>query len=116
MAQQPFLLDLDRFSFQFLDHLYSREDSFSGGSAGRKAATCTHRTAETQNESTQTSMPQVGFEPTIPAFQWAKIVHSLHRAATMIGVCNVDLYIFPLYRTNTYQVDGAKKLASENFI
>jgi hypothetical protein len=30
-------------------------------------------------------MPRVGFEPTIPAFERAKIVHVLDRAATVIG-------------------------------
>jgi hypothetical protein len=30
-------------------------------------------------------MPWVGFEPTIPAFERAKIVHGLDRAATVIG-------------------------------
>jgi hypothetical protein len=38
----------------------------------------THRT-------TQTSMPRVGFEPTIPVFERAKTVHALDRAATVIG-------------------------------
>jgi hypothetical protein len=28
----------------------------------------------------------VGFEPTIPAFELAKIVHALDRAATVIGI------------------------------
>jgi hypothetical protein len=27
----------------------------------------------------------VGFEPKIPVFEWAKIVHALDRAATVIG-------------------------------
>jgi hypothetical protein len=30
-------------------------------------------------------MPRVGFEPTIPVFERAKMVHSLDRAATVIG-------------------------------
>jgi hypothetical protein len=30
-------------------------------------------------------MPRVGFEPTIPVFERAKIFHALDRAATMIG-------------------------------
>jgi hypothetical protein len=30
-------------------------------------------------------MPRVGFEPTIPVFEWAKAVHALDRAATVIG-------------------------------
>jgi hypothetical protein len=34
---------------------------------------------------TQTSMPRVGFEPTIPAFERAKTIHALDRAATVIG-------------------------------
>jgi hypothetical protein len=48
-----------------------------GGSARRKAATYT------QNK--RTSMPLVGFEPTIPALGRAKTVHALDRAATVIG-------------------------------
>jgi hypothetical protein len=46
----------------------------------------THMTAQTQNKRTQKSMPQVGFEPTIPVFERAKAVHDLGRAATVIGV------------------------------
>jgi hypothetical protein len=30
-------------------------------------------------------MPPFGFEPTIPVFKWAKTVHALDRAATVIG-------------------------------
>jgi hypothetical protein len=30
-------------------------------------------------------MPLLGFEPTIPVFEWAKIVPALDRAATVIG-------------------------------
>jgi hypothetical protein len=40
----------------------------------------THRTTQTQNKHIQTSMPWVGIEPTIPAFEQAKTV----RAATVI--------------------------------
>jgi hypothetical protein len=45
----------------------------------------THRTTQTQNKRTKTSMSGVGFEPTIPVFERAKTVHALHRAATVIG-------------------------------
>jgi hypothetical protein len=45
----------------------------------------TQRTTQTQNKRTQTSMPRVEFEPTIPAFEQAKTVHTLGRAATVIG-------------------------------
>jgi hypothetical protein len=41
--------------------------------------------AQTQNKRTQTSMPQVGFTPTIPVFQLAKTVHALDRVATVVG-------------------------------
>jgi hypothetical protein len=30
-------------------------------------------------------MPRVGFETTIPVFEWAKTVRALDRAATVIG-------------------------------
>jgi hypothetical protein len=44
-----------------------------------------HRIAQIQNKRTQTSMPQVGFEPTIPVFERAKTVYALDRAATVVG-------------------------------
>jgi hypothetical protein len=40
---------------------------------------------KTQNKHNQTSMPRVGFEPTIPSFEWAKTIHALDRAAAVIG-------------------------------
>jgi hypothetical protein len=46
----------------------------------------THRIALTQNKRTETSMPQVAFEPMIPAFERAKTVHALDCAATVIGI------------------------------
>jgi hypothetical protein len=45
----------------------------------------TYRTTQTQNKRTQTSMPCVGFQPKIPAFERAKTVHASDRAATVIG-------------------------------
>jgi hypothetical protein len=38
-----------------------------------------------QNKRTQTTMPWVGFELTIPVFERAKASHALDRAATVIG-------------------------------
>jgi hypothetical protein len=35
----------------------------------------TYRTTQTQNKRTQTSMPGVGFEPTIAVFERANTVH-----------------------------------------
>jgi hypothetical protein len=37
-------------------------------------------------------MPRVEFEPTIPAFERAKRVHALDRAATVIGPVNITLF------------------------
>jgi hypothetical protein len=45
----------------------------------------THRTTQTQNKRTQTSRPRVGFEPTTSVFERAKTVHTLARAASVIG-------------------------------
>jgi hypothetical protein len=45
----------------------------------------TYRTTQTQNKCTQTSMPWVGFESTIPGFEWVKTVDALDRAATVNG-------------------------------
>jgi hypothetical protein len=40
---------------------------------------------QTQNKRKQTSMPWVGFEPTIPLFEQAKTFHALDRAVTVIA-------------------------------
>jgi hypothetical protein len=44
------------------------------------------RTAQTQNKRTQTTMPQVGFETTIPLFELGKTIHALDLAASVIGI------------------------------
>jgi hypothetical protein len=44
-----------------------------------------HRTTQTRNKRTQTSMPLVEFEPTIPVFERTKTVRTLDRLATVIG-------------------------------
>jgi hypothetical protein len=54
----------------------------------------THRTGQTRNKRTQISTPQMGFEPTIPAFEGAKRVHVLDHAATVIGVVGVGFHEF----------------------
>jgi hypothetical protein len=56
-----------------------------GGSARRKAATFIHKTAQTQKKLIETSMPRVGLEPAISAFELAKTVHALDREATVFG-------------------------------
>jgi hypothetical protein len=49
-----------------------------------------HRRTQTQNKRTQISMLRVGFEATIPVFERAKTVHTLDRAATVIGIEHVQ--------------------------
>jgi hypothetical protein len=45
-----------------------------------------HRTTQTQNKSTQISVPRVGFETTASVFEQAKTVHTLVRAAAVTGI------------------------------
>jgi hypothetical protein len=51
----------------------------------------THRTIQTQNKRTQTSMPRVGFEPMTPVFQQTKRVYALDRAAAVIGSLHITV-------------------------
>jgi hypothetical protein len=53
-----------------------------------------HRTTQTPNESRQTFIPRVGFEPMIPVFERAKTFHALYRAATVIGFLQIVFFIF----------------------
>jgi hypothetical protein len=45
----------------------------------------THRTTQTQNKPTQTSMSPVRINPTISVLERAKTVRALDRSATVIG-------------------------------
>jgi hypothetical protein len=45
----------------------------------------THRTTQTQNKHTQTSLLGVGFQPTIPVFERVKMVITSDHVATVIG-------------------------------
>jgi hypothetical protein len=53
----------------------------------------THKTTQTQNRRTQTSMPWVGIEPTIPVFEQTKTVHTLDHPVTVIGRVSVSWLI-----------------------
>jgi hypothetical protein len=44
-----------------------------------------HRTTQTRNKRTRTSVPLLGFEPTIAALERAKTVQALDLTATVIG-------------------------------
>jgi hypothetical protein len=50
-------------------------------------------------------MPQVGFEPPIPVLKWAKTVHALDRAATVIGEHYRMLYV-NLREENTWKTEA----------
>jgi hypothetical protein len=65
----------------------------------------THRTAQTQNKRTHTSMPQVGFEPKIPMVERAKTVHVLHRAGTAIGLNSFYSLLIVLAHIHTHNVN-----------
>jgi hypothetical protein len=83
MALQPIFWTLA--TFQFFD-LYTLGRTPWTGDQPVATPLPTHRTTQTQNKRTHTSMPLVGFEPTIPVFERAKTVHVLDRAATVIGI------------------------------
>jgi hypothetical protein len=59
-------------------------------------------------------MPRVGVDPTIPAFERAKTVHALDRAATVIG----DTYsiLFMEYIIIKYKVRTTKQFARKYLI
>jgi hypothetical protein len=89
------LLDLGRF-FSFLI-LYTVGRTPSTGDQPVARPLPTHRTTQTQNKRTQTSMPWVGFEPTIPEFEWTKTVYGLDHAAIVISKSgSTDSYNFNL--------------------
>jgi hypothetical protein len=72
------------FFFQFLDlYIVGRTPWTENQPVARSEPA--DRAAQTQNKRTQTSMPQVGFKPTIPVFERAKTVHVLDLVATVIS-------------------------------
>jgi hypothetical protein len=77
------LLDLGRF-FSFLIFYTVGRTPWTGDQPVARPLSA-HRTTQTQNKRTQTSIPQVGFKPTIPVFERTKTVHALDRAFAMIG-------------------------------
>jgi hypothetical protein len=52
-----------------------------------------HRTTQTQNKRRQTSMPWVGFEPTIPAFERAKIFYAVDHCEFIFDKIAFIIYI-----------------------
>jgi hypothetical protein len=77
------LMDLGRF-FSFLIPYTVNRTPWTGNQPVTRPLP-THRTTQTQNKRTQTSVPRVGFEPMIPVFERAKTVHAVDRAVTVNG-------------------------------
>jgi hypothetical protein len=87
------LLDLSRFfSFLFL-YIVGRTPWTGDQPFGSRYL---HTEQHKENKSTQTSMPWVGFEPTIPAFERAKTVLAFDRADTVISFTLLQIKIFIL--------------------
>jgi hypothetical protein len=83
MALQPFVGPWPLLQFRNLSYTVGRTPWTSDQPVARPLPT--QRRTQTQNKRThKTSIPWMKFEPTIPAFERAKTVHALDRAATMI--------------------------------
>jgi hypothetical protein len=78
------LLDHGRFFSFLILYTVDRTPWTGDQPVARPLPTC--RTTQTQNKRTQTSMPCVGFEPTLPAFELATTVRAFDREATVIGI------------------------------
>jgi hypothetical protein len=64
-----------------------------------------HRITQTQNKHThQTSMPWVGFEPTISASERAKTVHALDHSATVTGLFSFTSISLSKYSSEIYLI------------
>jgi hypothetical protein len=84
MALQPFVEPWPLFQFDLFFYTVGRTPWTGEQPVARPLPA--HRTAQAQNKRTQTSMPQIGFEPTTPVFQRAKTIHILDLSATVIGI------------------------------
>jgi hypothetical protein len=105
-------LELSRlFSFLIL-HTFGRAPWTGDQPVARPLPT--HRTTQTQNKSTQTSMSRVRFEPTIPVFERAKTVHALYCAVTVFGPWNLgSWHYFEIYQ-HTHKLEPPDILVSHD--
>jgi hypothetical protein len=87
---QPWLI------FQFLDILHRLRTPWTGDEPVRRPLH-THRKTQRQNKCTQTFIPRTGFEPTIPVFERAKVVHALDCEETLIGASGSTNCILGLF-------------------
>jgi hypothetical protein len=89
MAVQPFVGPWPL--FQFLD-LYTVGRTPWTGDQPVSRPLPAYRTVQTPNKRTQISMPQMGFEPTIPVFEGAKTVHALADVSEVLtAVCEASI-------------------------
>jgi hypothetical protein len=94
MSLQPFVGLWPLLQFRNLFYTDDKTNWTSDQPVARQLPT--HRTTQTENKRTQTSMPGVGFEPTIPASEQAKTVHASDRAAAVIGlICHTSINFTP---------------------
>jgi hypothetical protein len=70
--------------FQFLNLYIVCKTPWTGDQSVARPLT-THRTTQTRNKCTQTSIPRVVFEPTIPLFERAKTLHASDKAVAVTG-------------------------------
>jgi hypothetical protein len=83
MALQPFVGPWPL--FQFLNLYTVSRNPWTGDQPVARPLP-THRSTQTQNKRTQTSMPRMGYEPTTPVLERTKTVDALDRPATVIGL------------------------------
>jgi hypothetical protein len=107
------LLDFDRF-FSFLI-LYTVARTPWTGDQLIPRPLHTHSTTQIQKRRTQTSMPWVGFEPTIPVFQRTKTVHALDLSSSEIGYVNQSVIqlITNIYSSNKCRIKIRSNLSDE---
>jgi hypothetical protein len=79
------LVDLGRF-FSFL--IYTQSVGLLGRGNSTSEGCYLHIGRHKHRINAQTSMPQVGFEPTLRVFERAQTVYALDGAATVIGYAN----------------------------
>jgi hypothetical protein len=82
MALQPFVWPWPL--YQFLDFYTVGKTPWTGDQLVARPLPA-HRTAQTQNKRTRTSIRQMAFELKIPVLERVKTVLALERAATVIG-------------------------------
>jgi hypothetical protein len=109
MALQPFVGPPPLFSFLIL---YTIGRTPWTGDQPFARPLPIHRTTQTQNKRTQSSMPRVGFEHTTPLFERAKTVHPLDRAATVINRPHLQLHI-PEYNIELLMNDRISPLVKQ---